>query len=81
MPGDVFACHNLGRGYFWHLAGRGHGRCYTSHNVQDSPTALTDNDPAQKVSSAKDDKLLFPHLCSQVEPVDPKVVVTSIFCD
>lgn len=47
----------------------------------DNDTALTDNDPAQKVSSAKDDKLLFPHLCSQVEPVDPKVVVTSIFCD
>lgn len=36
VSGDIFGCYNWG-GCFWHLMGRGQGRCPTSCNAQGSP--------------------------------------------
>lgn len=38
MSGDIYRCHNWGRGCYWHQMGRGQGCCETSYYALDSPT-------------------------------------------
>lgn len=37
MPGSICGCHEWGKGYCWHLMGRGQWCCWTSRSAQDSP--------------------------------------------
>lgn len=54
-PGDIFGCHNQGKGSYWHLAGGGaQGWCSTPYKAQEPPTAK--NHPAPSVNRAGAEK-------------------------